>query len=123
MTATPAEIAAALITDETPRPDGWHNRERVAFVLSTFGADTIDFEQVFDFGAVLECYNPQVIEAWRQLAILQSFYAEALYIYQWIDEEDHYAISNYLRCVIQHIDWHHHCLFTGEDKTLVIIPD
>lgn len=121
--ATPAEIASALITDEEARPDGWTNRERVAFVLTTFDADTIDFEEVFDFGLALSCYEPAVVEAWRQLAILQGIYAETLYVYQWLDEEEFFPIHNHLIAVVQHLDWHIYSMFNGTDKELVVLHE
>lgn len=122
-TITRIDIAAALINDTTPRPDGWHNRERVAFVLTTFEAETIDFEQVFDYGHALLSFDPQVTEAWRQLAILQHAYVETLYIYQLIDEDIYGPINTHLRAVVHHIQWHHHRMSTGDDRELIVIPD
>ena len=122
-TATPAEITAAIIKDTTPRADGMSNRERVATVLATFGAETIDFDEVFDYGVALVCGDPYIVNAWKHLAILQGVYAETLYIYQWIDEDDYYRISDYLRCVILNLDHHIRCLYAGTYTPLYIIPE
>lgn len=121
--ATPAEIAEALVFDDESKEGGYSNRERVAFVLSMFGADTIDFTEEFDYGPPLCSPYPAIVEAWRQLSILQHYYYTTLYLYQWIDDEEFERISNYLHVVTQNLDWHIQCLYSGKYKPLIVIPD
>lgn len=121
--ASRTDIALGIIGDDEPRPDGKSHRERVAMVLSYFGAHTIDFDERFDYGVALLSCDTYTAEVWRQLAILQSVYVELCYAYQWIDEEQFYALDDYLKCVISNIDWHIYCLYRGEYKPLYVIPD
>jgi hypothetical protein len=56
MWASKADIARGIIADDrSPGPNELSHRERVALVLSVFDADTIDFEEVYDYGVALVC--------------------------------------------------------------------
>lgn len=104
---TPKDIARAIILDRTPRHDDQMSyAERVAYVLATFDCDTIDFEEVFDYGIAVNSFDLQIICAFRQLAILQSAYANTLWVYNWLTDDERTAITSYLGLMIQHIDWH-----------------
>lgn len=120
---TRADIATALIFDDKKRSDGLSNRERVAAVLAGFGAERIDFEEVFDYGTPFSCWDPFIVEAWRHLAILQTVYVETLYIYQWIDEDKYLHLIDYLTCVVRNLSWHIEMIFSGGSKRLYVIPD
>jgi hypothetical protein len=121
--ASKADIALGIIADDEQRPDGMSHRERVALVLTRFGAETIDFDERYDYGVALMSCDPYTAEAWRQLAILQSVYVELCYAFQWISDEQFYTLDDYLKCVIRNIDWHIYCLYRGEYKALHVIPD
>lgn len=122
-TATPAEIASAIILDTSIRSDGYSHRQRVAFVLDVFGADTIDLGEEFDYGIALSCWNDRVVQAWKELAILQGTYAEGLFIFQWIDEDVYNTVRDHILKMIQHIDWHLHHLIAGRDAPALVILD
>jgi hypothetical protein len=123
MWASKADIARGIIADaRSPGPNELSHRERVALVLSVFDADTIDFEEVYDYGVPLVCYQPHIVEAWRNLAMLQRTYVQLCYAFQWIDEDRFHHLDDYFHCVIRNIDWHIDCLLRGEFKPLYVVP-
>jgi hypothetical protein len=111
--ATPADITRTILFDDIVRPDGYTNRQRAAFVLATFGCETLDFDDVFDFESAYALDDANLVAAHLNLAILQAFYVELLYYYQYLSDGEWEELRTYFVETTQRLGGHLQLLLAG----------
>lgn len=83
------ECAMRVCTSAFVGPDGLSNRDRLAFVCSTFGVDSVALADVFDYDAVIARGDLLFLQAASFLAMLQHEYITRCCIDGLTTEDEH----------------------------------
>lgn len=102
-----SEIAQQLAEDTRSSPhDGVSNAERVNFILNMFEVDAIDLNDHFSFDKAWQCDDPEMVEAFIHLAILQRQYVTGVSYAGYLTEEQGEVRCGWLSLQIAKMHWH-----------------
>jgi hypothetical protein len=103
----PMEIAKNLVADQRPSgPDGASNYDRLIFIGEVFDCDQIDLAADYDLSNIIKCRDIDMVEACRQLAVMQMQYFRELWEADLIDQDDLDVRLAFLTLNIQRMNWH-----------------
>ncbi len=110
---TKSDVAAEVAYDSRIGVDGSTNFDRVNYVAQVFETEFIDLDMKFDFSAIRNCPDPEMVMASKHLAILQLSYWNGLLDAGLVMTDNHLMATSQLVLDINKITWHYDHMIKG----------
>lgn len=107
-------IATTMCEETYPGIDGSSNAERVEFICEVMGLDSLDLSERIDVTDITSSKEWDVVEAGRQMLLLQIDFMRRCALLQAADAEECATRISELTLEVQRVQWHKKHLEQGK---------